>query len=152
MKTVAVPSVLAFLLLLEIVSGGYICQDPRPYLSTYRVRSDGHECTSLVKNMSTVLGDYTTNSWVAGVRVRDNCDIPRWTAIATFLGPGGKYNTGAVNDMAKQHAAIFDTCESNGLWVYDQNRNRPVNRTFFKDLGGDDTTSNARNYRVIELR
>ncbi|XP_064483184.1 domesticated amidase effector 2-like isoform X2 [Ornithodoros turicata] len=87
---------------------------------------DDKECVSLVKETCGNLVEYTTQHWVEGIRIRDNCSaIPRWTAIATFTARGNKY------PKRGGHAAIFESCTPDGIWVYDQNVSQPVHRWHF---------------------
>ena len=50
-----------------------------------------------------------------GDKVRGNLSIQRGTAIATF-NAHGLY----ANDSTGNHAAIYDSQDSSGVWVYDQ--------------------------------
>ncbi|XP_077486305.1 domesticated amidase effector 2-like [Amblyomma americanum] len=148
MKTLAVLP--ALLLLFDMASGGFVCDNPMPYVGTYKDQHrDRTQCTALVKLICPGLRNDTTHEWVSGEPVLPSCNIPQWTAIATFLGPGGNYN---APPRWNQHAAVFDSCEDGGIWVYDQNSSHAVKRTFFSDKGNVNSASNARKYYVIELR
>ncbi|XP_077486307.1 domesticated amidase effector 2-like [Amblyomma americanum] len=113
MKTLAVLP--ALLLLFDMVSGGFVCDNPMPYVGTYKDQHrDRTQCTALVKLICPGLRNDTTHEWVSGEPVLPSCNIPQWTAIATFLGPGGNYN---APPRWNQHAAVFDSCEDGGIWV-----------------------------------
>lgn len=64
-----------------------------------------------------------TSTWRKGLHIKQNCaKIPRFTAIATFLGPNGHYDEPHLH----QHTAIFVQCEATGIRVYDQWNGTPI--------------------------
>ncbi|XP_013402744.1 uncharacterized protein LOC106168280 [Lingula anatina] len=87
-----------------------LCSDPRGRAGSYIGGApDGCECTNVVKNLCSRAYTQTRN-WKRGTKVWGNCNrIQQFTAIATF--PSGSYSG---------HAAIFDSCTSNGIKVWDQ--------------------------------
>ncbi|XP_064483182.1 domesticated amidase effector 2-like [Ornithodoros turicata] len=109
---------------------GFIqCADPTPLVGQWVInRYDDKECLSLVKEKCGNLVQYTTQQWHEGIKVRENCgDIPRWTAIATFTAGWDIYLRWGG------HAAIFESCTPDGIWVYDQNATHPVHRWRFNN-------------------
>ncbi|XP_075534947.1 domesticated amidase effector 2-like [Dermacentor variabilis] len=106
---------------------------------------DGRECVSAVKLLCDGMLACSTSYWRRGVKVKDNCDtIPRLTAIATFLASGNKY---------EGHAAIFDTCYSGGIWVFDQwNATGKYLKRRQIPYGYHVDSYNGNNFYVIELQ
>ncbi|XP_064481339.1 domesticated amidase effector 2-like [Ornithodoros turicata] len=139
----AVISTAALLLALVTVSQAIGCQDPTPFVGNWVIGVDNKECVALVKEKCGNLRQFPTGKWVRGRKVRDNCNsIPRWTAIATFLNPGNKY---------RGHAAIFESCASDGLWVYDQWNAQPVARRKIRFGNTSKPNYNGDNFYTIEL-
>uniref|UniRef100_A0A1E1X0I0 Putative conserved secreted protein n=1 Tax=Amblyomma aureolatum TaxID=187763 RepID=A0A1E1X0I0_9ACAR len=84
------------------------CSNPESFKGNWVIGVDGKECVALVKEKCSGMRQYSTYSWRKGKHVRSNCgSIPRWTVIATFLD-GNKY---------RGHAAIFESCAPDGIWV-----------------------------------
>ncbi|XP_077512285.1 domesticated amidase effector 2-like [Amblyomma americanum] len=133
----------AFLVLcMVIVSEAISCADPRPFEGNWVIGVDGKECVALVKEKCSGMRQYNTHSWRRGRHVRSNCaNIPRWTAIATFLD-GTKY---------RGHAAILESCAPDGIWVYDQWNTAPVDRRKIRYGNANKPNYNGDNFYVIEL-
>ncbi|CAG2176957.1 unnamed protein product, partial [Oppiella nova] len=101
-----------------IVLGDIPCSDPSSSKGQYV--GESHECVALVKAKCSNMRNFPTYNWVRGRNVKDNCNsITRYTAVATFVAPGNKY---------KGHAAIFESCDSDGVWVWDQWVGQPTHR------------------------
>ncbi|RWS21138.1 secreted protein-like protein [Leptotrombidium deliense] len=98
------------------------CKSPSTYVGKYV--GESHECVGLVKALCDNMVNFATPNWVRGQNVKDNCKtISKWTAVATFTAPNNKY---------KGHAAIFESCDVDGVWVYDQWNGQPVHRRKMK--------------------
>uniref|UniRef100_A0A4Q8K402 U51-Liphistoxin-Lth1a_1 n=1 Tax=Liphistius thaleban TaxID=1905330 RepID=A0A4Q8K402_9ARAC len=124
------------------VSAYIKCSDPRPFKGSWVIGVDRKECVALVKEKCHGMKRFTTHSWKRGDKVKSNCSkIPKWTAIATFLGSGGAY---------KGHAAIFDSCAPDGIWVYDQWNAAKVDRRKIRYNGGK-PNYNGNNFYTIKL-
>lgn len=83
---------------------------------------DGGDCVALIKKYAPGLAGLHTSAWRAGGRVVDTKNLPRGTAIATFVD--GRYpglRTG-------NHAAFYLAPAGAGFYVMDQWRNDPVNK------------------------
>ncbi|KAJ6222153.1 hypothetical protein RDWZM_000698 [Blomia tropicalis] len=116
-------------ILLIAISGlayGYVpCINPASHVGHYIGRNQ--ECAALVQtNCHRQPGNRQiglTSSWKRGVHVKDHCaQIPKFTAIATFLGPNHRYDEPHLH----QHTAIFVHCEKAGIRVYDQWNGTPI--------------------------
>ncbi|XP_040077735.1 uncharacterized protein LOC120849570 [Ixodes scapularis] len=128
---------------LAAVSDAIGCSDPSPFQGRWVIGVDKKECVALVKEKCGNLRDYTTGRWVRGQHVKSNCgSIPKFTAIATFLKPGNKY---------LGHAAIFESCASDGIWVYDQWNAKPVERRKIRYGNTGKPNYNGDNFYTIEL-
>ncbi|XP_065302107.1 domesticated amidase effector 2-like [Dermacentor albipictus] len=126
---------------MAVASQAIGCANPAPFKGNWVIGVDGKECVALVKEKCTGLRQYTTHSWRRGKHVRSNCaSVPRWSAIATFLD-GNKY---------RGHAAIFESCASDGIWVYDQWNTSPVDRRKIR-YGNSKPNYNGDNFYMIEL-
>ncbi len=68
--------------------------------------------------------------WKGGTPVKGN-DIPPGTAIATFDG-NGNYQDAAAGG----HAAIYDSQDQRGIWVWDQRAGQPVQRRYIRFKNG----------------
>lgn len=128
---------------LAAVSDAIGCSDPSPFQGQWVIGVDKKECVALVKEKCGNLRDYTTGRWVRGKHVKSNCgSIPKFTAIATFLKPGNKY---------LGHAAIFESCASDGIWVYDQWNAKPVERRKIRYGNTGKPNYNGDNFYTIEV-
>ena len=93
----------------------------------------------------------STSRWRQGANVIGNARVAVGTAIATFLGPNGSYDTPG---FTQQHTAIFAGYGTengvNGFYVWDQNwSGRAVQKHFIRtDRSG---TSDADNYHVVQV-
>lgn len=100
------------------------CADPSSHVGHWVGRNQ--ECAALVQTTCHRAGGAPiglTSSWKRGVHVKDNCaTIPKFTAIATFLGPNHSYDEPHLH----QHTAIFVKCETEGIRVYDQWNGTPI--------------------------
>ncbi|XP_054932698.1 domesticated amidase effector 2-like [Dermacentor andersoni] len=135
---------LAAFLLLGIVAASEAieCVDPQPFKGDWVTNAENKkQCVILVKEKCTGMRDVPTDKWRRGKQVRTNCDsIPRWTAIGSFMN-GDKFNG---------HAAIFESCDTDGIWVYDQWDAAPVDRRKVP-YGDSRPYYNGDNYYMIEL-
>jgi hypothetical protein len=103
-------------------------------------------CVDFVKAAA---GAPRTAAWRRGVEVRDNPDIARGTAIATFESDGS-YRSESGN-----HAAIYLDQDDRGIWVYDQWRGQPVHKRLIRFAGGSGAkwgskSNDGRRFAVIE--
>src|SRR2546426_377833 len=113
-------AILCLLVLIGSSSAFHHCNNPAGSAGRYLGRD--HECAALVQSQCSAVG--LTSTWRKGLHVKENCaKIPTLTAIATFLGPNGSYNTPGY---AHQHTAIFVGCESAGIRVWDQWNGTPI--------------------------
>lgn len=117
--------VLAILSCAVVVQSFVPCANPSAHVGHWIGRDQ--ECAALVQTSchrqpgNGQIG--LTSSWRRGAHVKENCNtIPRFTAIATFLGPNGMYDEPHLH----QHTAIFVQCESSGIRVYDQWNGTPI--------------------------
>jgi len=123
------------LALLATAIHAYIpCSDPTGHVGHFVGRDQ--ECAALVQATchrqpgNVYIGQ--TQTWKRGVHVHEHCGkIPRYTAVATFLGPGNTYDTPQLH----QHTAIFVSCDGNGMRIYDQQNGVPV-RTWVMPWAG----------------
>jgi len=80
-----------------------------------------------------------TGTWKRGIKVMSNCaSIPKYTAIATF--PNGSTYSG--------HAAVFLSCNSRGIQVYDQWCGHPFSSRLIRP-GGRGVSNDANGFYVI---
>ncbi|MGA9377730.1 MAG: BPSL0067 family protein [Phormidium sp.] len=109
----------------------------------------GAQCWDLVAYVTGQTG--LTTNWQRGTNVMSSGNIPIGTAIATFLGPNGSYDTPSA---ANQHTGIFAGYGTqngvSGFYIWDQNwSSGPVQKHFIRTGGSG--TSNASNYHVIRF-
>ncbi|XP_075747301.1 domesticated amidase effector 2-like [Rhipicephalus microplus] len=136
-----VVSVVLLLLNMAIVTQAIRCANPTRFKGRWVIGVDRKECVALVKEKCQGLRRYTTHRWRRGIRVRGNCrKVPRWSAIATFLD-GNRY---------RGHAAIFESCAKDGIWVYDQWNTAPVMRRKIR-YGYRMPNYNGNNFYMIKL-
>lgn len=115
----------------------------------------GGQCWDLVVYATNTYhtGKDNTYNWQAGANVIANGNVAVGTAIATFLGPNGSYNT---SGYANQHTAIFAgyrygaNGQITGFDVWDQNWGSQVVKKHTISIGGS-SVSNAANYFVIAI-
>lgn len=134
----------AALLLLGIVAAieAIDCEDPQPLKGQWVPNAENKkQCVILVKEKCTGMRDIPTEKWRRGKQVRANCDsIPRLTAIGSFIN----------SEQFNGHAAIFDTCDTDGIWVFDQWGAAPVDRRKVP-YGDSRPYFNGDNYYTIEI-
>ena len=87
----------------------YVCSSPESYEGK---KIDSGECVAFVQEAA---GAPSTSSWRKGAAVRENSDLKRGTAIATFDARGNYASHSTGN-----HAAIYVSQDAHGIWVYDQ--------------------------------
>lgn len=104
-----------------------------PLSSNGEFVGESHECVALVKaKCKGLLNISAEKSWKRGRNVRDNCTkIAKFTAVATFTAPNNKF---------KGHAAIFESCATDGVWVWDQ-YTHPNQPTHLRKMKFGDNTS-----------
>ncbi len=96
----------------------------------------------------------STTTWKSGANVITNGNVAIGTAIATFLGPNGTYDT--PPKYTNQHTAIFAGygIENGvtGFWVWDQNwgGSFAIKNHFISTNGASNSTSDADNYFVVQ--
>ena len=117
---------IAFVALLAVAHGFVPCADVSRHVGHWIGRDQ--ECAALVQTSchrqpgNRQIG--LTSSWRKGLHVREHCgQIPKNTAIATFLGPNRHFDEPHLH----QHTAIFQRCEPHGIGVYDQWNGTPIN-------------------------
>ncbi|CAG2167375.1 unnamed protein product [Oppiella nova] len=104
--------------IIPVVLGDIPCSDPSSLVGQYV--GESHECVALVKAKCSNMVSFVTSKWVRGRNIKDNCNsISKYTAVATFTAPGNKY---------LGHAAIFESCDTDGVWVWDQWVGQPTHR------------------------
>ncbi|XP_076309128.1 domesticated amidase effector 2-like [Tachypleus tridentatus] len=107
------------LLVLKTCNAFAECEDPKQFVGEW---IGGKDSSLLLIEKCPKLTDTSPYFvWKIGTKVKENCrEIPKWTAIATFLSFGNKYGG---------HSAIFESCDNTGIWVYDQRpATEPVER------------------------
>jgi hypothetical protein len=86
-----------FLILCALIgcsSAFFHCNNPAA--SRGRFLGPTQECAALVQSQCAGVG--LTGIWRKGLHVKESCaQIPAFTAIATFLGAGGRYDTPGEN-------------------------------------------------------
>jgi len=97
-----------------------------------RVVGDG-QCVAYVRTAS---GAPQTSDWAEGQKVK-GATVAEGTAIATFQG--GSY-TNSTN--GNSHAAIYQSQDGQGLWVYDQWLGHSVQRRLIRFRDGATTPNN----------
>lgn len=80
----------------------------------------GGDCVALIKRFAPGLAGLPTSAWRAGARVVDTKNLPRGTAIATFVD--GRY----PGLKAGNHAALYLAPAGAGFYVMDQWKNDPL--------------------------
>lgn len=104
-----------------------------------------HECVALVQQYAKTP---TTMYWREGSKVRGNRSLQEGTAIATFSK--GKY----VNRRTGNHAALYLSQDSTGIWVIEQFRSikkgRIAKRHISFKCGKDSPSNDGDAYSVIE--
>lgn len=110
----------------------YLCTDPDSY--TGKKVGNG-ECVTFVQQAA---GAPVTATWKQGAAVRGNLSLAKGTAIATF-DTNGKY----ANLKTGNHAAIYVSQDTLGLFVYDQWRSQgKVLKRHIRFNGGKGSASN----------
>ncbi|SKB14229.1 putative Lysozyme [Planktothrix sp. PCC 11201] len=114
-------------------------------------RAYGNQCWDLVAYVTGQTG--LTTNWKRSVNVMSSGNIPIGTAIATFLGPNGTYDTPPYYN--NQHTGIFagygTENGSPGFYIWQQNWpiGSSVQKGFIKASGSG--VYNANNYHVIQF-
>jgi len=89
-----------------------------------------------------------TIKWKAGEKIKGNMSIPKGTAIATFFD--GVY----PNKLHGNHAAIYISQDSKGIWVIDQFVTSNPQRQYINkrrlDFGDPKSSNNGNLFYVIE--
>ncbi|MFH1897931.1 MAG: BPSL0067 family protein [Candidatus Desantisbacteria bacterium] len=110
----------------------YICKNPESYEGK---KVGSGECVAFVQEAAKAPN---TSSWKKGVAVRNKLSLKKGTAIATF-NKDGKY----PNNSTGNHAAIYLSQNTNGIWVCDQWRKQGMVRTrLIRFKGGEGSPSN----------
>jgi hypothetical protein len=119
----------------------FTCPDPTPYAG--QVIGDG-QSASLVQECA---GAAPPSQWTGGGGVQ-GADIPPGTAIATFDSSESYPAT-----SPDSHAAIYQSQDQNGLWVWDQGNGQPVRRRYIRFLNGAGSPADdASAYSVISAQ
>ena len=115
----------------------FICHD---YMNITESVGDG-QCVALPQSCA---GVGLTSTWKQGRKVKGDLTIKPGTAIATFVD--GKY----PNKRTGNHAAIYHSQDADGIWVYDQwkNRNPGLRHIKFDDTKRD--SNNGNRFFMIE--
>jgi len=87
----------------------YICSSPDSFVGQ---KAGSGQCVEFVRACANAS---PSSLWRQGEKVKGNSSIRRGTAIATFNAHGLYANNSTGN-----HAAIYDSQDSTGIWVYDQ--------------------------------
>jgi hypothetical protein len=110
----------------------YVCKSPESYSGK---RVGNGQCAIFVQEAA---GAPNTQLWKAGDKVKGTRAISRGTAIATF-DTDGKYPSNKTGN----HAAIYMSQDSHGIWVYDQGRSQGrVEKRQIRFKGGQGSPSN----------
>lgn len=113
----------------------YVASEPGKFVG----QSVGNgQCVAFVKAAA---GTPATSFWKEGIKVRGNgSSLKAGTAIATFTD--GAY----PSHVTGNHAAIFISETSDGIWVYDQWKSatstQPVHKRLIRFRGGVGSASN----------
>jgi hypothetical protein len=119
----------------------YVCSTPEVYDGK---KIGSGECVAFVQTAALAPN---TSTWKKGVAVKGNMNLIKGTAIATF-DSNGKY----ANLKTGNHAAIYVSQDSIGIWVYDQWRTQgAVRKRQIRFKGGVGRPSNDGDaFSVIE--
>lgn len=118
----------------------YVSSDYKDYVDT--VVGDG-QCVAYVRKAASAPA---TAQWSEGTKVKGQSGLAPGTAIATFQN--GHYTNSTNGDS---HAAIYESQDSKGLWVYDQWTGHPVSKRQIRFKGGVGTPNNDGDaFSVIE--
>lgn len=104
--------------------------------------SDG-ECVRFVQTRANMPN---TSHWRQGVKVRGR-NLTKGTVIATFVD--GQY----PNHKHGNHAAVYDSQDATGIWVWDQYHGHPVAKrqiTFRGTSFNGSRSKNGDTYYVVE--
>jgi hypothetical protein len=118
----------------------YIASNPESYADK---KVANGQCVRFVQEAA---GARNTSHWKQGIQVKGGMDLKKGTAIATFVD--GKY----ANKPSGNHAAIYLSQDSNGLWVYDQweKQGKVKKRIIRFHTGPWDVVNDGNAYYVIE--
>ena len=94
-------------------TGSTIYSDSAQAAIAHGVYGNG-QCAILTETLAPGVGN--TSTWVAGSSVQGNGDLQVGTAVATFLGPNGSYNT---SDL-QQHTGIYEGQDAGGMYLLEQ--------------------------------
>ncbi len=104
-------------------------------------------CALLTEALAPGVG--TTNTWVAGDAVQGNTTLQPGTAIATFQGPNGSYNTADLS----QHTGIYEGQDAGGMYILEQYQGLSAPQVRYIPWTGNSASSTAvnqaQNYYVI---
>ncbi|XP_077552894.1 domesticated amidase effector 2-like [Haemaphysalis longicornis] len=143
----SVLSACLLVLCMALGSEAISCVDPRPHKGAWVTDTDGDTSSwALVTEKCSDLCLCSKDNWRRGHRVKDWCDrIPMWTAIAAF-------NEDTAGNSYAVRPAIFESCSTYGVWVYNQWSvpNGFVARRLLP-YGSAQPYKNGNNYYVIEL-
>ncbi|XP_067126153.1 domesticated amidase effector 2-like [Centruroides vittatus] len=137
---------ICILLLFVLIHGlkCYIrCQNPVPYSRNIWLSvTCSRNAVGLLRRLCSSLRSRSTTEWKKGEHVLSGCfKIPIWTAIATFLRDDGLF---------RGHAAIFESCANDGIWVYDQTPSSRMMRRKLKRIQLSSPHYNADNFYTIK--
>jgi hypothetical protein len=94
--------------------------------------------------VSETAGVPPASAWKEGPPVKGN-NIPQGTAIATF-----DENGNFMSSASGGNAAIYDSQDQNGIWLWDQRNGQPVHRRYIRSTNGIGSPANdGDSYYVI---
>lgn len=97
----------------------YVCDNAASYKG--KTVGDGH-CVSLIKTCSEAPH---TKHWKQGAKVLNQTKLTPGTVIATF-------KNGRYPNKTGWHAAIYISHDSDGIWVWDQWKGKPVHKRLIR--------------------
>jgi hypothetical protein len=110
----------------------FVARDPERHAG--KPIGSGH-CVAFIQHTTSV---GHTSTWRRGERVRDADNVPTGTAIATF-DANGRYEN---DTTGRSHAAILIARQDDGLLVWDQWLNQPVQQRVIRYRGGQGSAVN----------
>lgn len=115
----------------------YVCDNAARYKG--KTVGDGH-CVSLIKTCSEAPN---TNHWKQGKKVLNQTKLAPGTVIATF-------KNGRYPNKTGWHAAIYISHDSDGIWVWDQWKGKPVHKRLIRIRNNRAAAGNtAQKYSVV---
>lgn len=109
--------------------GPYVCSQAEKLVGP---PTGSGQCVAFVQSCA---GAPHHSQWKRGRRVKGDLSIPKGTAIATLD------EQGYPNKKHGNHAAIYDSQDKDGIWVYDQWTGQGVHKRQIRFKGGTGSPS-----------